>query len=331
MRNIRLSGFVHIIKNIGILVVTANLVFGCDSIQLSGVSSRTQDNSQEMDIDEPVSVSGSFLVCAPDSNSPYQGALSLGCRVESTSGDKLDLDPKPEMISIQRTHSEGVEQITPHVNLKNEFWHWTVPLVGALSSYTIVNISIPDLKPGPAKILTEHARRPQGENQEPDQQAITRIMFISSQFYRPAGDAANQFTSLDEADDACQALASTSNLQGSYAAILSDQTISARDRLNITGQVIDVAGNQLAGPGQFWMTHDREVLRDESGNTITGNFLVWTGTEPDGNASEDTCASWGNPQADATTGQANDMAAWVSGEIAANCNENHRIYCISMP
>lgn len=150
------------------------------------------------------------------------------------------------------------------------------------------------------------------------------------------------FDGLGGADDFCAALATAAGLSGTFRAWLSADAVgdtpavNARDRITddkyvrTDGQI--VAGSLtelLAG------TLQNAIDKDESGNTVSAEYNVWTGSWADGTFCEtDNCDGWitGVSGQDSMLGSSNQTtdSLWIFTDLGANCDGLMHIYCFQI-
>jgi hypothetical protein len=162
---------------------------------------------------------------------------------------------------------------------------------------------------------------------------IEHVVFVSS----TASDS--NLGGLAGADEQCQGLAEAAGLDGTFMAILSDSTTSARERLGLSGPVVLLDGTPVAaGPAGLWDGTIRVPIQltETSGRVLSD--VVWTGTDADGAAdrSRGFCGDWGSaPTGGAEAGRTDATdARWVSiyaaGPSTHACHEPSRLYCIGV-
>ena len=150
-------------------------------------------------------------------------------------------------------------------------------------------------------------------------------IFVSSKGYR------GNLGGMAGADAKCMALASAANLQGSWMAIVSTSTVSAKIRLSMNdASYWDIKGNDLSinTAGLFDNGMDDIIYADETGTPTQGN--VWTGTVNSGDSSALTCNDWTDATAGSTAmyGQLGTATSWwIAGGID-NCDHAKKIYCV---
>ena len=162
-------------------------------------------------------------------------------------------------------------------------------------------------------------------------------VFLSSSTHQ--GD----FGGLAQADARCQTLADDAGLAGTWKAILSAASNSARDRLAIEAAVIRTDGERVAdGRESLWNENEpiqAPVITDASGATIDfcdecSEAFVWTGSEVDGDPLSATCDDWTSDDSDKFGGFGRPVSpeTWlhhqVGGIKGASCQVDMRVYCI---
>ena len=310
------------------------LIQGCDPTDglKQGGGKTLNDNieavtSQEDEvlINEPVSVAGAFLVCAPAPKiSEEKREYYLGCRLEQKDKGKVTLDATANMIRL----SENNNPVPLEVRPKDDFWHWAAPMVGELGDYAVRVLNIPGVESGlEGKILDQH---PELEplvkiNLQP---LTNQILFTSSSVMTPGLD----FTGAAGANIACQNLANAAGINRAFKAILSEVGVNAIDAVPVQGNVVNTAGQLISTEAGFWSTgHQIGKNMNENGN-MNATATVWTGTGPDGQSLLNaTCSSWQlNAELASSIGDADAIDDfWVTAFQLVDCAEAHRIYCIS--
>jgi hypothetical protein len=162
------------------------------------------------------------------------------------------------------------------------------------------------------------------------------VVFVSSM----AHDA--NLGGLGGADAFCQSLAAASGIPGTFMAILSDSTASARERLALTGRIVRIDGEPIASsPGDLWDGTILAILNVTEMEGTVSDSNVWTGTDSDGvrDRALGYCSDWGSlgdPRGGAEAGQTDRTdTGWISlyGSAtmsAHSCSETSRVYCISV-
>jgi len=149
------------------------------------------------------------------------------------------------------------------------------------------------------------------------------LIFVTS------GTYAADFGGLTAADDLCQTHADGAGLSGTFVALLSSATVAAKDRVAVSGTIVNLTGQIVAvDQADLWDgTLQNAVTYDEHGVDLPG--VTWTGTLADGSIGQ-TCQDWTSiAHADAST-QGNIRttdSTWVEGP--ESCFKLKRFYCIS--
>jgi hypothetical protein len=131
---------------------------------------------------------------------------------------------------------------------------------------------------------------------------------------------------LSGADEKCNSLGS----DGTWKAILSSSTASAKQRLDISSKVRRIDGSLVANwENDLW---DGEIAqpinRDEAG-TSRNNETVWTGTSGDGSSTEN-CEDWTSKKErfSGSVGKtSSDYYDWISSG-SRTCDNEFKLYCI---
>lgn len=133
------------------------------------------------------------------------------------------------------------------------------------------------------------------------------------------------------ADATCQTIADGLDYPGRWAAVLSDSTRAARDRLTLRGPFFNTQGERVAStPADLWSGELAHAIRyDETGLPVV-LADVWTGTDDDGSRdgapestlADDFCGDWMCPDRYRSvtftyTGAACTQSAWP--DPAARC------------
>jgi hypothetical protein len=154
------------------------------------------------------------------------------------------------------------------------------------------------------------------------------------------------------ADLMCQVMASSANLPGTYKAWLSDNSISAADRLtHATVPYVLPNGTVVADnwAGLVSGTLAQPISMDEYGDIIpASSSQVWTGTNSDGSAAVENCQDWAQETIRVCApppltfcfdvpirGQIGDASrtdtGWSGTPLNAQsqyCNVDARLYCV---
>jgi len=148
------------------------------------------------------------------------------------------------------------------------------------------------------------------------------IAFVTS-----STQSALSIASLAGADAICAMRATEAHLPGTYVAILSDTTTTARQRLGSSRGWVRTDGKPLADRVDDLLggklIHPIDV--DEQGASAAGGVL--TASNSDGSCYADACSNfttaasntqWGDPQATASN--------WIANGVDS-CGNNYRLYC----
>lgn len=161
----------------------------------------------------------------------------------------------------------------------------------------------------------------------------TRIVFVTSDLYQPG-----QFMGLGGADQRCRSLAQQAGLTNfaTFKAWLSDSTISARDRMyHGRGRYELVNGLLVADDWEALVAGELQNPINVTEKSETQETIVWTGTNPDGSATEGTdhCLDWtytGGQHA-AHWGASSETSAWwtmaATDTNPTECGGGQPIYC----
>ena len=157
-------------------------------------------------------------------------------------------------------------------------------------------------------------------------------VFVTSRQY-----TALELSSISNADSLCMAAAQSQGLVRDYKAIISIDALSAKSRLNFSGDVykVDSAGETylvVSVGNDLWATYDRNLLNpvdfDETGLSVSSS--VWTGTNSDGGTKADsTCESWTSNSGSGFAGQSSSQDSYWLEDSSLSCSSSLPIYCIS--
>jgi len=75
---------------------------------------------------------------------------------------------------------------------------------------------------------------------------------------------------------------------------------------------------------------DAPIQVDENGDTVSGSFEVWTGTNADGTNSGVNCDNWQHDSSSGQSGLANAVNARWTNNKEEDCDEERRLYCFSV-
>lgn len=160
---------------------------------------------------------------------------------------------------------------------------------------------------------------------------VLKIFVTSASYFSTA------IGSLSNADALCQSQAGLLGYDGSYKALLSDETTSAKDRLTITYPIIRASDGVVVAATNLWSgTLDNAIG--------TGGVDVWTGTKTDGTKDTgNTCTSWTSASGPAFVGKADktfggdgrfdyENHSWIHtgnyGNTPFSCSAQWRLYCL---
>lgn len=145
-------------------------------------------------------------------------------------------------------------------------------------------------------------------------------------------------TGIEKADSLCQTTADNAGLIRDYKAIISTSDNKANQRIIISGAIYTIAGSNKTkiaeSSSDFWSASTTNLLnpinRDESENYVT-NATAWTGTDEEGNGTDEDCTDWStNSTGTGDYGDNDEVdAAWVESTTSDNCSNSKRLYCIS--
>ncbi|HYX34505.1 MAG TPA: hypothetical protein VE954_15480, partial [Oligoflexus sp.] len=270
-------------------------------------------------------------ICAHDANLGGTPA-SFGCRIENEAGTKLS-SFKPQatdIVAVALDRTLAAQAITD----PNSFWHWSFayPDVDP-AGYTVKFVAtLPGLVNANTKVLASHPGQSSSPAPAPTS-STSHTVFLSSSTFR-VGTGPAQFNSLVAADARCNELAQNARLPGSFRAILSDATQTARDRIRLQGPIRLTDGDLIANINVFWsLSHSKPIIRDEFANSIGGGTAkVWSGTLESGlTAADEHCTNWsdGSSTGKARYGLGDQSETWISDGQEA-CDQSLRLYCISL-
>ena len=113
-----------------------------------------------------------------------------------------------------------------------------------------------------------------------------------------------------------------------YKAVLSTQTETAFDRLDIQAPIYNTNGDLIAmDQADLWDGNiSNPVGYDEFGNAVDVGTRVWSGSGVQGEWSGNSCDDWNNPSENASYGQTSESGtAWINISIQA-CSQPARLY-----
>ena len=165
-------------------------------------------------------------------------------------------------------------------------------------------------------------------------------MFVTSGLYVNNGDTSvfppsnPFFGSLSAADFYVTSAAASAGLITDwdgitplYRAVLSDNSVDARDRVPTDRAIVNVLGETVADSAMdlFSGNLHRPVNVDQFGNTVTSTLSAWTGSASNGTQVEN-CGDWLNPSLSATVGDVNATdTQWISSGLQT-CFSQARFY-----
>jgi hypothetical protein len=192
--------------------------------------------------------------------------------------------------------------------------------------------------------ITDFAGRTESGDTSPVRTSKPQVIFATGSLQGDLGGGAG--TGLDRADAICVAAAAGSGLpdltvETRWKAVLSDSTLSARNRLGIFGLVKDwsLAGTLADDYTDFW-TNALAGTIDGPGGLVPEDFAL-TGSTVNGlrGTTVQTCNDWtwnlppDTPPDDyqALVGDTLGGASWLNAGAAVDCDQNYSLYCVSQP
>ncbi|MCC6764531.1 MAG: hypothetical protein IT293_07695 [Deltaproteobacteria bacterium] len=151
---------------------------------------------------------------------------------------------------------------------------------------------------------------------------LFNVVFVTSTTH--GGD----FGGLVGADAICGARAAAAGLPGTYVAWLSTATVNAIDRLGGARGFVRPDGAPVADLPSALAANQvfNAIHLDELGNDV-GGVEVWTGTQKNGVASDNTCTNWTATSGNGRIGNGlGGPAAWTDA-ANGNCSQPRRHYC----
>ena len=139
---------------------------------------------------------------------------------------------------------------------------------------------------------------------------------------------------LSGADDECNILAGNANLNGTFIAWLSNETINAKDRIE-EGVFFLFDNTKLANSKDELLNSTllTPINIDQEGGLITGGFPVWTGTNEFGNLIENQhCNNWVSQSVELSgiRGYTNRSDIKWTNWLTETCDDDQRIYCFQI-
>ncbi len=130
------------------------------------------------------------------------------------------------------------------------------------------------------------------------------------------------------ADLLCMSEAATAGYSGNWKAVISTETLNARDRLSIVYPVLNAFDGTLVESTDFWgSTFEGPIKRRSDGAA----YYAFTGTSGNGDLQPgQTCGSWTG--GDSTTAATHGYSGWVDQRMMVDsttaCTASRHIYCI---
>lgn len=161
---------------------------------------------------------------------------------------------------------------------------------------------------------------------------VTSLMsFFPKRVFRTSTLTGPVFGGLKGADARCQMLADAAGLGGRFIAMLSDSSVSMRERVGpSSGGLVRIDDVRVADDRDdlFDGTLDAPIQVDETGAMGT-NKEVWTATFFNGNASSQTCSDWTSTSGVTSVGGENRTNfEWVNVYQQFCSRTNVALYCI---
>jgi hypothetical protein len=167
-------------------------------------------------------------------------------------------------------------------------------------------------------------------------------VFVSSAGYQGAIDPNG--TSPDgvaAGDQACANLAQAAGLGSNWRAWLSgfNQGVQENPIDRVTGSgpwmLVDGVTTVFASKAAMTSSPQHAIDKDEKGNPVAPNTLVWTATLSDGTYSQQTfCNSWTSLSSGNTggVGKVGPVAEWTASQSPATdeCDHPNRLYCFQV-
>lgn len=151
------------------------------------------------------------------------------------------------------------------------------------------------------------------------------------------------------ADAKCQARATAASLTGTWKAIISDSTTSAKSRMtHRLKPVFNLAGELVWNPSIPLMVSNDSVTSTgtppwgaaafignapeitELGTLVSGTVYAWTGTSPTTGGAHGTnhCSNWTTTAATGAFGSSTSITtAWALASTGT-CTQSYRLYCL---
>lgn len=157
--------------------------------------------------------------------------------------------------------------------------------------------------------------------------SIQRLFFTSTTYL------GTEVGGLEGADAKCQARAVAASLSGSYKAVLSTETVDARDRMNVVGRVINTLGSTLANNAtDLWDGTVETSILDEYRVLGSVGHYVWTGSIADGTkALGSHCFSFSGVGGLGSRARLDLLTGWPGTGNSAGCGANyHSLFCLQV-
>lgn len=157
-------------------------------------------------------------------------------------------------------------------------------------------------------------------------------VFVTKNTYDP------DFGSAAAADALCQASAVAASRSGIFKAFVSSSISDAATRIlnphnrpwylytSTPARIADDKTDLLDG------TIQQAINADEFGVYIGNPKFVWTGSDADGTATENTCDDWTTTKANikGTRGASDKVTSFWANQPDATCNQEYRLYCFQI-
>lgn len=152
----------------------------------------------------------------------------------------------------------------------------------------------------------------------------TRIFHTSTTTYN------GSFGGQAAADTACQSAAAGLGYGSYWRAVLSDNLVSAKDRLTITYPVVRASNGATVAASNLWA--------GSISNAVGSSGTVWTGTTSAGTSASEHCSGWTSLSGNGVCGTASATdSSWLNGGGGScfggtgSCSNAFMLYCIEQP